>query len=72
MAKLYGIDSSVLVIIRTDKACWWWRSSRSAGRAGCIPGAMVIVDDPDIIAALVNPGSVGYPVLDKTWVPQLG
>lgn len=72
MAKLYGIDSSVLVIIRTDKAAGGGGAAGLPAELGAFRGAMVIVDDPDIIAALANPGgALATQFLDKTWVPQL-
>jgi serine/threonine-protein kinase len=70
--KLYLLDSDVLVVVRTDK------SAGSGGAAG-LPkellgyrGVMVIVDDPDTIAALAEPGGVlAYQFLDSNFVPTL-
>lgn len=72
LAKLYLVDSSVLVVIRTDKAAGGGGAAGLPAELGAFRGAMVIVDDPDIIAALENPGgALATQFLDKTWVPQL-
>ncbi|WP_029110505.1 serine/threonine-protein kinase [Mycobacterium sp. URHD0025] len=69
---LYTIDSSVLVVIRTDKAAGGGGAAGLPSELSAFRGALVIVDDPDTIAALENPGGVlATQFLDKTWVPQL-
>lgn len=71
-AGVYNMESDVLVVIRTD------RSASGGGFAGLpapflgYQGKMVIVDDPDTIAALTGPG--GYLAnqhLGDVLVPEL-
>lgn len=69
---VYQISTDVLVVIRTDKAA-------GGGGFGGLPpeftayrGIMVIVDDPNTIAALNDPGGyLATQFLDKSWVPDL-
>jgi serine/threonine-protein kinase len=69
---LYAIDTSVLVIVRTDKAAGGGGAAGLPTELGAFRGAMVIVDDPDTIAAFADPGgALATQFLDKTWVPQL-
>lgn len=70
--KLYIVDSNVLVVIRTDKAAGGGGAAGLPVELSAFRGAMVIVDDPDTIAALENPGGVlATQFLDNSFVPQL-
>ncbi|MCV7066898.1 ABC transporter substrate-binding protein [Mycolicibacterium farcinogenes] len=72
LSTLYRVDTSVLVVIRTDEAAGGGGAAGLPTELGAFRGAMVIVDDPDTIAALANPGgALATQFLDKTWVPQL-
>lgn len=72
LARLYAVDTSVLVVIRTDKAAGGGGAAGLPTELGAFRGAMVVVDDPDTIAALADPGGpLATQFLDKTWVPQL-
>lgn len=69
---LYGLKTQVLVVLRTDKAA-------GAGGYGGLPtgfgaytGAMVIVDSPDVLAALAEPGGyLATQFLNATLVPTI-
>ncbi|WKG03614.1 protein kinase [Mycolicibacterium sp. HK-90] len=72
LAKLYMVDTSVLIVIRTDAAAGGGGAAGLPTELGAFRGAMVIVDDPDTVAAFENPGGVlATQFLDKTFVPQL-
>lgn len=72
LSRLYAVDTSVLVVIRTDKAAGGGGAAGLPTELGAFRGALVIVDDPDTIAALANPGgALATQFLDKNWVPQL-
>lgn len=72
LAKLFLIHSDVLVVVRTDK------TAGNGGAAG-LPyqlsgyrGVMIIVDEPNTIAALADPGGyLATQYLDASFVPLL-
>lgn len=71
---LYQLDSltQVLLVIRTDKAAGNGGSAGLPKELGAYRGTMVIVDDPDLVAALGDPG--GYladQYLNAHLVPKL-
>ncbi|HEX7824497.1 MAG TPA: ABC transporter substrate-binding protein, partial [Mycobacterium sp.] len=70
--KLYTIDTDVLVVVRTDKVAGGGGASGLPAQLAGYRGVMVIVDDPDTIAALAEPGGVlAYQFLDAHFVPNL-
>jgi len=70
--KLYLIDSDVLVVVRTDKVAGGGGASGLPSQLAAYRGVMVIVDDPDTIAAFAEPGGVlAYQFLDSHFVPNL-
>lgn len=72
LGKLYMVDTSLLVVVRTDKEAGGGGAAGLPKELGAFRGALVIVDDPDTIAALANPGgALATQFLDTTWVPRL-
>jgi len=72
LAKLYMIDTDVLVVVRTDKTAGGGGAAGLPTQLNGYRGVMVIVDDPDTIAALAEPGGVlAYQFLDSHFVPNL-
>jgi serine/threonine-protein kinase len=70
--KLYLIDTDVLVVVRTDKASGGGGAAGLPQQLNGYRGVMVIVDDPDTVAALAEPGGVlAYRFLDSNFVPKL-
>ncbi|HEX7826440.1 MAG TPA: serine/threonine protein kinase, partial [Mycobacterium sp.] len=60
------------VVVRTDKAAGGGGASGLPSQLVGYRGVMVIVDDPDTIAALAEPGGVlAYRFLDSNLVPKL-
>ena len=52
------MDTDVLVVVRTDKVDGGGGASGLPSQLNGYRGVMVIVDDPDTIAALAEPGGV--------------
>ncbi len=70
-AKLYLIQTNLVIVVRTDKA------AGGGGQAG-LPGALtanpglIVVDDPATVAALADPGGyLALQYLDRRVVPEL-
>ncbi|MFL0177634.1 serine/threonine-protein kinase [Mycobacterium sp. SMC-13] len=70
-AKLYLIQTNLVIVVRTDKA------AGGGGQAG-LPGALtanpglIVVDDPGTVAALADPGGyLALQYLDRRLVPEL-
>jgi serine/threonine-protein kinase len=70
--KLYLIDTDVLVVVRTDKTAGGGGAAGLPAELRGYRGVMVIVDDPDTVAALAEPGGpLATQFLDSNWVPKL-
>jgi eukaryotic-like serine/threonine-protein kinase len=70
--KLYLVDTDVLVVVRTDKVAGGGGASGLPSQLASYRGVMVIVDDPDTVAAFAEPGGVlAYQFLDSNFVPAL-
>jgi hypothetical protein len=70
--KLYLIDSDVLVVVRTDKTAGGGGAAGLPTELSAYRGVMVIVDDPDTVAAFAEPGGpLATQFLDSNWVPKL-
>jgi serine/threonine-protein kinase len=60
------------VVVRTDKTAGGGGAAGLPTQLNGYRGVMVIVDDPDTIAALAEPGGVlAYQFLDSHFVPNL-
>jgi ABC-type Fe3+-hydroxamate transport system substrate-binding protein len=55
---IYAIEGDVLVVIRTDQAAGWGGFDGLPRQFSTYSGAMIIVDQPDVVTALAEPG--GY------------
>ncbi|ANE83453.1 serine/threonine protein kinase (plasmid) [Mycobacterium adipatum] len=72
MVKLYLIDTDIMVVVRTDTTAGGGGAAGLPRELSAYRGAMVIVDDPDVIAALAEPGgALATQFLDATFVPEL-
>ncbi|OLO98640.1 hypothetical protein BVU76_29800 [Mycolicibacterium porcinum] len=72
LSLLYQLDTDVLIVVRTDKGAGGGGAAGLPVELSAFRGAMVIVDDPDTIAALSEPGGVlATQFLDTSLVPQL-
>jgi serine/threonine-protein kinase len=70
--NLYQVQQTdVLVVIRTDKAAGGGGYNGLPKQLTTYRGAMVIVDDPNVIAALDTGGYAATEYLDSTFVPTL-
>lgn len=70
--KLYAIKSDVLIVVRTDSAAGGGGAAGLPRELAAFRGAMIIVDDPDTVAALADPGGyLATQFLDSDLVPQL-
>src|SRR5439155_17174992 len=54
--KLYLIDTDVLVVVRTDKTAGGGGAAGLPTELSAYRGVMVVVDDPDTVAAFAEPG----------------
>lgn len=71
-STLYLLKSDVLVVVRTDEAAGGGGAAGLPRELAAFRGAMVVVDDPDIVAALADPGGyLATQFLDSALVPQL-
>ena len=69
---LYGLKTQVLVVLRTDKAAGEGGYGGLPAGFGAYTGAMVIVDSPDVLAALAEPGGyLATQFLNATLVPTI-
>jgi serine/threonine-protein kinase len=70
--KLYLIETDALVVVRTDAAAGGGGAAGLPKELAAYRGAMVVVDDPDTVAALADPGgNLATQFLDANLVPQL-
>ncbi|WP_029112141.1 serine/threonine-protein kinase [Mycobacterium sp. URHB0044] len=70
--KLYLIVTDVLVVVRTDRTAGGGGAAGLPSQLSGYRGVMVIVDDPDTVAALAEPGGpLATQFLDAHWVPEL-
>lgn len=71
-SELYLIESDVMIVVRTDKVAGGGGAAGLPKELDSYRGVMVIVDDPDTVAALNQPGGVlATQFLDADWVPTL-
>ncbi|MGV0810673.1 serine/threonine-protein kinase [Mycolicibacterium boenickei] len=72
LSLLYRLDTDVLVVVRTDKGAGGGGAAGLPVELNAFRGAMVIVDDPDTVAALAEPGGVlATQFLNTSLVPKL-
>ncbi len=72
LGKLFQIRTDVLVVARTDKAAGNGGAAGLPYQLSTYRGSMIIVDDPNIIAALANPGGyLATEYLDAKFVPLM-
>jgi serine/threonine-protein kinase len=72
VAKLFQIRTDVLVVVRTDKAAGNGGASGLPYQLSTYRGSMIIVDDPNIIAALADPGGyLATEYLNANFVPLM-
>lgn len=70
--KLYQIESDVLIVIRTDKAAGGGGFSGLPKQLVAYHGTIVVADDPNVVAALDDPGGVlATQYLNENLAPQL-
>ncbi|WP_102145619.1 serine/threonine-protein kinase [Mycobacterium hubeiense] len=70
--ELYRIESDALVVVRTDQGAGWGGYDGLPKQLTAYTGAMVIVDQPDVIAALGQPGGyLAARYLDDNFVAAL-
>ena len=70
--KLYQIESDVLIVIRSDKAAGGGGFSGLPKQLVAYHGTIVVADDPNIIAALDDPGGVlSTQYLNENLAPEL-
>lgn len=67
-----GIETDLLVVIRTDKAAGQGGYAGLPAPFNYYKGVMVIVDQPDVIAAFADPGGyLATQYLNATFVPEV-
>ena len=72
VAKLYQVRTDVLVVVRTDKAAGHGGAAGRPRQLATYRGSIIIVDDPNIIAALADPGGyLATEYLDSNFVPMM-
>ncbi|AGB27043.1 serine/threonine protein kinase (plasmid) [Mycobacterium sp. JS623] len=70
--KLYQIESDVLLVIRTDKDAGGGGFSGLPKQLVAYHGTIVVADDPNVVAALDDPGGVlATQYLNENLAPQL-
>ncbi|WP_418004036.1 serine/threonine-protein kinase [Mycobacterium sp. PDNC021] len=73
VVKLYQVRTDVLVVVRTDKGAGHGGAAGLPRPLATYRGSMIIVDDPNIIAALADPGGyLATEYLDSNLVPLMG
>jgi len=72
LAKLFQIRTDVLVVVRSDKAAGNGGAAGLPYQLSTYRGSMIIVDDPNTVAALANPGGyLATEYLDANFVPLM-
>ncbi|MUL67343.1 hypothetical protein BOO86_22910 [Mycobacterium sp. CBMA 234] len=72
LANLYVVHSDVLVVVRTDKAAGNGGASGLPYQLAAFRGSMIIVDDPNTVAALADPGGyLASEYLNDNFVPLM-
>lgn len=72
LAKLFQVRTDVLVVARSDKAAGNGGAAGLPYQLSTYRGSMIIVDDPNTIAALANPGGyLATEYLDANFVPLM-
>lgn len=67
-----AIETDVLVVIRTNQRAGWGGFDGLPWQFSTYTGAMVIVDQPDVVAALAEPGGyLATRYLDDNFVAAL-
>lgn len=71
-AKLFQVRNEVLVVVRTDKAAGNGGAAGLPYQLAAYRGSMIIVDDPNTVAAFADPGGyLATQYLDTNFVPLL-
>jgi serine/threonine-protein kinase len=72
LSKIFLIRSDVLVVVRTDKTAGNGGAAGLPYQLSSYRGVMIIVDDPNTIAALADPGGyLATEYLDTNFVPLM-
>jgi len=72
LAKLFQVRTDVLVVVRSDKAAGNGGAAGLPYQLSTYRGSMIIVDDPNTVAALANPGGyLATEYLDANFVPLM-
>ena len=72
LGKLYLVHSEVLVVVRTDKAAGNGGAAGLPYQLAAYRGSMIIVDDPNTVAAFADPGGyLATEYLDANFVPLM-
>ena len=72
LTKIFLIHSDVLVVVRTDKTAGNGGAAGLPYQLSSYRGVMIIVDDPNIIAALADPGGyLATEYLDANFIPLM-
>ncbi|SLJ75823.1 serine/threonine protein kinase [Mycobacteroides abscessus subsp. abscessus] len=70
-AKLYLVQTNLVIVVRTDKAAGGGGQSGLPGALTANPG-LIVVDDPGTVAALADPGGyLAIQYLDRKLIPEL-
>ncbi|WP_285030225.1 serine/threonine-protein kinase [Mycolicibacterium sp. lyk4-40-TYG-92] len=71
-SKLFQVRTEVLVVVRTDKAAGNGGAAGLPYQLAAYRGSMIIVDDPNTVAALADPGGyLATEYLDTNFVPLM-
>lgn len=71
-AKLFQVRTEVLVVVRTDKAAGNGGAAGLPYQLAAYRGSMIIVDDPNTVAAFADPGGyLATEYLDANFVPLM-
>ncbi|BBX85608.1 serine/threonine-protein kinase [Mycolicibacterium aubagnense] len=72
LGKLYLVHSEVLIVVRTDKAAGNGGAAGLPYQLAAYRGSMIIVDDPNTVAAFADPGGyLATEYLDANFVPLM-